>query len=646
MTWTRLTLKNGFRSAHRYVNYITASAFSVMVFYMFSAFVMNPAVKQGYMTSTAKELLGACQYIIIVFAVFFIFFFHSALLRLRSKEFGLFITLGVTPRQIGRMIMVESLALGLVATGVGLLLGIVFSKLFLLALGAVLGLSQELPFVVPASAVLLTVIFFGIVFLCEAIWISFRIKRRSPRMLLLGQRVQQKIPKFSWWLVVLGIVCLALGYYLALAKSRGVVVLMLPILTLTAIGTYLLFSQVLVMVLTSLRKRPLNGTTLLVVSRLAYRLKDNARVLTVVSMLTAIVLTGMGAVSGFEQTLTLNSIRVEPLNFMVAQNQATANQSLVEQVRQSLTENHLPVKSEVRATVVVGEVQNAKGEWMSVQVMPGTTFEHLRQVLGENEPALRSDLQDIPAISNGQAVLLTPYPLVVPSNLANLHSKLSIGNTTLPVSVISQMDTRVINEQPSVLPDFELILSDHDFNQMALSAPTSARWSIQGFMIADWKHSQNALQQLDTVVPPAERKFISATVSGYQETLQLVSVMLFAGFFISILFFLAAGGFIYFRIDAAQEEDRKQFRVLQRLGMSRRELGKVLTVEFLLLFFGPVAVAVAHSVVAVLDFRHLVPLGPGAWTDFWAVVGIYCVLTLLYFGVSRMKHLNRVASEG
>lgn len=645
MTWTRLTLKNGLRSAHRYVNYVTASTFSVMVFYMFSAFTMNPAVKQGYMTSTAKELLGACQYIIIVFAVFFIFFFHSALLRLRSKEFGLFLTLGVTPRQIGLMILIESLGLGVVATGVGLLLGIVFSKLFLLALGAVLGLSQELPFAVPASSVTLTVIFFGIVFLCEAIWISFRTQRHSPRMLLLGQRVQQKTPRFSWWQVVLGLVCLAVGYYLALAESRDVVVLMLPILILTATGTYLLFSQVLVMVLTSLRKRPLNGTMLLVVSRLAYRLKDNARVLTVVSMLTAIVLTGMGAVSGFQQTLTLNSIRVEPFNFMVTQNQGHPDRGLVEQVRQSLTENHLSIRSEVTGSVVVGQVQNAKGQWMPVQIMPVSTFEHLRQMLSANEPALRSDLQDIPAVLKGQAVLLTPYPLIVPNNLANPHSKLTIGNTAVPVSVISQMDTRVINKQSSVLPDFELIVSDHDFNQWARYAPTSARWSIQGLMVPDWQHSQNALQRIGKVVPPPDQKLVSATVSGYQETLQLVSVMLFAGFFISILFFLAAGGFIYFRIDAAQEEDRKHFRVLQRLGMSRQELGKVLTVEFLLLFFGPVAVAFVHSFVSILDFRHLVPLGPGAWADFWSVVGIYCLLTLLYFGVSRIKHLKRVASE-
>ncbi len=95
MTWQGLALKNSIQNIRRYIGYLLSSSVAVMVFFMFSCFVNNPAVTHGHMPSIAKGILVACEFIVILFALFFIFFFHSALLRIRGKEFGLFIILGV-----------------------------------------------------------------------------------------------------------------------------------------------------------------------------------------------------------------------------------------------------------------------------------------------------------------------------------------------------------------------------------------------------------------------------------------------------------------------------------------------------------------------------------------------------------------------
>ncbi len=643
MMWLRLTLKNGVRSAHRYVNYLTACTFAAMVFYMFSAFVLNPAVLDGYMTSTAKNLLGACQFIVIGFAVFFIFFFHSALLRLRSKEFGLFLTLGMTPKQIGRLIFVESLLLGFVATSTGMLLGILFSKLFFLILGAVLQLPQQIPFVIPTGSVVMTAVFFGVVFMCEAYWASKRMKRRSPRNLILGQRVRQHPPTFSVWWVFLGILCLVAGYYIAVSQSRAVVVAMFPILVLTSIGTYLLFSQGLVMILTRLRQRSLSGVGLLVVSRLAYRLKDNARVLTVVTMLTAVVLTGMGSVLGLEQIVGVNALRIDPFSVMFATHQASPSNVRVRQIRQILHSHSLQITGNTGVSLLVGQILTTSKQWVDVQVMPLSTYDALRYELSK-EPLLAKYLSPLAHIKPGHAELLVPYPLITPTALTPVQTEVRIGRTIEPIRINGQSAVRVVNAQSAVLPNFALVVSHNDYVKWEKRVPALSKWEIHGFLLSNWKKSQAAVKKIETL-GVSSHFTVSATVVGYEQTQQVLSVMLFAGFFISILFFLTAGGSIYFRLDAQQEEDRKQFRTLQRMGLKRTEIGRVLSIELFLLFFVPVAMALLHSAVAIVDLGHLVPLTGHAWWVLGSVVGVYGILMLIYFGVSRIKYLRRVTSD-
>lgn len=648
MTWLQLILKNGLRSAHRYVNYLTACAFAVMVFYMFSAFVLNPAVSHGNMTATAKELLTACQFIVIVFAVFFIFFFHGGLLRLRNKEFGLLLTLGMTPKQIGRLIFVESVLLGIIATGGGMVLGILFSKLFLLILGAVLALPQQLPFVIPRGSIIMTAIFFGLVFIGESFWVSRQTRRRSPKNLILGQRTKQKTPKFSLWSVFLGVLCLAIGYYLAISQSRNVVIDLFPILILTGAGTYLLFSQILVMILTYLRQRPLGGIELLVVSRLAYRLKDHARVLTVVTMLTAVVLTGMGSVLGLQQILTINAMRVDPYGVMIATNQSTQKSSqLVNQAQRVLNEHHLQVTSESSETIIVGQILTKSNQWIDVQILPSSTFDALRRELIQYEPSLQKYLSALPPIRSGHAELLVPYPLMMPNQLALTRTKVRLSGDAVAksITVNGQSDIRVINEQSSILPDFEFVVSNRDFAKWESLVPPTSKWHIHGFLLPDWKHSQTSVQQIMSFSTGASKNGVSATVNGYVQAQQVVSVMLFAGFFISILFFLTAGGSIYFRLDAQQEEDQRQFRALQRMGLHRKEIGRVVTTELFLLFFVPVLMALLHTTIAMIDFGHLVPITGDAWMILGSVVGVYCILTFIYFWVSRVRYLRRVTDE-
>jgi hypothetical protein len=138
----------------------------------------------------------------------------------------------------------------------------------------------------------------------------------------------------------------------------------------------------------------------------------------------------------------------------------------------------------------------------------------------------------------------------------------------------------------------------------------------------------------------------AATANAANE--QLLSVMLFAAFFISCLFFLAAGSAIYFKLFTQQEEDQRQFHALERIGMQRREVGHLLSREFLLLFFIPIALGIIHSSVALLDLIHLINHAFAAIAmvaigqAFAANCSVYVVCFAVYFGIARVNYLRRM----
>ncbi|MFB5192890.1 hypothetical protein [Alicyclobacillus fastidiosus] len=115
-------------------------------------------------------------------------------------------------------------------------------------------------------------------------------------------------------------------------------------------------------------------------------------------------------------------------------------------------------------------------------------------------------------------------------------------------------------------------------------------------------------------------------------------MMIFAGMFIALMLLLACGNTIYFRLLNNQAEDRIQFRSLRRTGITHRELGRVLTVEFSVLFFFPFMLAALHTFAAVIDYRHVLMILGRLWPVTLAVMLSYLVFMVIYFSIARFTY--------
>lgn len=302
MTFRSLVLSNVQGNWRSYIAFFMSSVFSVMIFYIYAAFLAHPDVVSGHIAAAAKVRKGMvfCEYVIIIFSFLFVLYSNLSFFKTRKREFGLFSLFGMTREQLRKLIIYENMTIAVLAIGVGIGLGIVFSKLFFMALGVMLDIKDTIVFTVPPAAVWLTVGNFFMLFTIISLWIALRMRHIEMLDLFITSQQPKGQLVYSPWLAGLAVVCIIASYSMALMLNQAYFDLLVTLILLTVIiGTYLLFTQLSIMLLEFIQKRVgiyYNRTNMIVLAQIGYKMKDNARMLFIVSILSAVILTATSAI--------------------------------------------------------------------------------------------------------------------------------------------------------------------------------------------------------------------------------------------------------------------------------------------------------------------------------------------------------------
>lgn len=301
MTFRSLALKNIRGKWRAYSAFFMSSVFSVMIFYLYAAFLAHPDVASGKILAADKVRQGIvfCEYIIAIFSLLFVFYSNSAFMKTRKQELGLFSLFGMTRMQLRWLVLYENAAIAVLAIGTGLGLGILFSKLFFLTLAVLLGMKDTISFTIPIKAVWLTAGCFFLLFTLISLWTVIRIDRTEIVDLLKSLRKPKGHLVWSPWLALLSLFCLGAAYSMALRLDETHFDLMVFLILFTVIaGTYLFFTQFSTYLLGVIQRRHsvyYNRTNMILLAQLSYKIKDNARMLFIVSILSALILTVSGS---------------------------------------------------------------------------------------------------------------------------------------------------------------------------------------------------------------------------------------------------------------------------------------------------------------------------------------------------------------
>ena len=218
------------------------------------------------------------------------------------------VMLGMTNQQLRRMVFLENVLIGFFATISGVGVGLVFAKLILLTAETALGLKETLAFYIPWQAIVLTCGAFLFLFIVISFFTVSILKGNKLIDLIKGSSAPKKEPKASILLSILATFLLIAGYVVALtARGIEVVVVMVPVTIIVIIGTYFLFTQLSVFIIHRLKKRKSlfwKKTNLVLLSDLAYRMKDNARAFFFVAIVSTVAFSAIGSLVGFRYMFT------------------------------------------------------------------------------------------------------------------------------------------------------------------------------------------------------------------------------------------------------------------------------------------------------------------------------------------------------
>lgn len=629
MNLTTIARANLRGSAVRYAAFVLSSVFSVALFYLYAQLAFHPVVRTGdlFGGSATRTAVTVCLYLIALFSTVFITYSTTTFIKNRGTEFGLLALFGAERRQLGRLVAVEQSLLGALSLGIGLAAGMLFSHLFNLVFARVVGLDTGLSFAFHPTPIILTVAGFAAVFALVSMFATRSLQKLQIVEQLRHARMPKPLPRGNVFLLLLGFLLVGGGYGATFLIGDGdagaLLVLFFPVVIVTTLGTYLLFSQLSLVVLRFVRRLPsyYRGTRMIVVAQLAYRLRDNARLLASVSILSAVVFSAAGTFyavmsamqDGIASQYPVNVQQFSPSNgpdayFSVVEleNLFTeyrvkphmVNESLV--VHRSLTNDHPWIISDAYYSAVTGRTLTlAPGD---ARLLSGGDGVQLRERVLPDGAQVTSTTAE--TIEQDYGVQVTWYTAPLPFN------------TFDPVFVVPEQTFTTAFANALEEEQIRVLLATYDRPPRAF------------------------VEEFKTLVP---HEFVLDYANRDADWLEITSTLalsMFVGVFVSLLFLIGAGSAIYFKLFTDITSDRETYAALHRIGFTEQEFTRTATQQIAVLFFLPFLVGALHSAVALSTLGRT--LGANFFPYIATILALFFVVQVAFVLLTRLTYVRAV----
>ena len=654
---------DGLRKNKRlFTPYLLTCICMVMMFYILS-FLGSPEtcalLPRG--SNTTGEILNLGSFVIFVFSAIFLYYTNSFLVRRREREFGLYNVLGMNKRNLARIVTWESLITAVLSLVLGLALGIVLSKLAELGLVNMLGGDINYRIRIDVDSLTRALGLYAIIF--AVIWLStvVRVGRSSAVALLRSESVGEKPPKANWLLGLAGVVILAAAYYLAVSITNPLdaIVWFFVAVILVIIGTYLLLvagSVLLCRVLQKNKKYYYRPEHFVSVSSMAYRMKRNGAGLASVCIIATMILVMISSSSclyfGAEDAVMTRYPRETNVT-LSAQNAAQLEDANLDIYRKGIAdyaaEHDIPVENvqDYRFINVSGLLDGDTAQCYYRRAGASVSYADIRDFYIISAKDYAAKTGESVSLADDEALLLTnkcsynrdTLTLSMEDVSHTWRVKAVKDGSIVPPSVgglIAQI-TLVVNDPASAVEGFRT----RDKDDMAL---LQFKW-IYGFdtglddeasMELEWE-LPSAVGQLAPEEPEDESfgysyLMTNSRAEASDDFYGSYGALFFIGIMLTLVFMLAAVLILYYKQISEGYEDQKRFEIMQKVGMTKKEIRRSIDSQLLTVFFLPLLLAGVHLAFAFPMIRRLLELFS------LYNVGLFVTTTLVSFGVFALLY--------
>lgn len=615
-----------------YKPYILTCSAMVMMFYIISALACSPLISNIRGGTMAQQAFVFGTYVIGIFSVIFIFYTNSFLMRRRKKEFGLYNILGMSKKNIAVLLFFETLITAVISLVAGLVFGIAFSKFSELLLVKMINGMPEFSFYISTGSILSAVVLFFVIFGLMYLNSLRQIHLSDPINLIKSEKQGEKPPKANFLLGIIGTALLLFAYYLAVTikKPEEALVMFFIAVIMVILATYLLFIAGSVM---------LSSTTCLYIGA-----EDSINLRYAHELSTRIILEdhkdASDEVIKFYKDGLENALKKANTDDYSVTDYRVVNTSCY------LSDGELIIDEKI----ITGFSKYEESE--HIRFIPLSDYNRMtgkNNVLSDKEALIYTSNKEknIKSVKIGDSVISVCGTAEISKEDENLYMTsydsayfvivLDINNICMDIENITyKIPESEETEHATATINYYCGFDINGDSETKLNAKDAA-----SYFLARAAENREDLRSYSTRSKEEGRLDFYATYGG----------LLFLGIILGIVFVFAAVLIMYYKQISEGYEDKSRFEIMQKVGMTKKEIKKSINSQILIVFFMPLLAAGIHLIFAFpllykllllmdLTNKTLLMITTGATFVFFALLYfiMYHITSSAYYSiVSNMK---------
>ncbi|TCZ80174.1 ABC transporter permease [Paenibacillus albiflavus] len=616
---SKLSLRNVKRSLKDYTIYFVTLTFAVCIFYVFNSIesqqvMLDVTAGQASIFDTLTMVMGYFSFFVSIILGFLIIYANNFLIKRRKKELAIYMILGMEKKSISKILIVETLTIGIISLAVGLSLGVLLSQGLAVVTAKMFAVNMKsFHFVFSLQALLKSILYFGVMFLFVIVFNSVSISKYKLIDLLHARRKNETSSSLKLWvsvfIFIVSVACLGAAYYLIL--NNGMMTFnnefKLSVL-LGGVGTFLFFfslSGFLLKIAQSNKKLYLRELNMFILRQINSKIRTTYISITIICLMLFVAITtlsvGMGmssvmtkdveAVTPFDATLTFTkSDKVKQLN--VEETLSKANVDLSTITKESLSVNYYHVHDISYRSLIIGGTEKFNNPYQLEKIENSSP-----------ELISLSDYNKLLVMQGLQPVTLSEHQFAINANFEDmqtvlnffLHSKgtLTIGQVELKAVTAEVMDHTL--ETTTLRTDYgTIVVPDHIAQTLE---PVKMQLSLNYPESSDFYEQMYQQEMSKMFVGPSF--FSMSKAEAFDKSLGVKTVIAYLAIYIGIVFLITSVAILALQQLSESTDNLERYHLLKKIGVEQQMIHRSVFTQIEIYFLMPLALAIVHSIVAI-----------------------------------------------
>jgi len=633
----------------KYIFYFLCNSLAVMFFFLFTTLFFNEDIVHVKETESIQHLLTVPGIALVVFTVFFISHAHGIFIKRRKSEFGLFMTLGMTNRDISKLLLLENGIIASISLVSGILAGTIFSRLLFFLLTSSVGIN-EVSYHLNIEMFLYSIMSFLMVFIVAVGRTLFLIFNQNIVLNLKSDRVSEAIKMKSPLLGSIGIAIIIgsiLGlYYTYSGPSGGEYLLFWTITTL--MGLYLCLNQFTSFFIDLMKKnKTFYYNQMLPLSSLDYKFKQLTSSLMLVTVMIMVTIL-YSTIILFTYTETgKKAIEENPYDIGFVQTE-NKNNLMKEELYSIVDQKENPIQKHLTIPIYSYFQQQEYSEWTKIYHMMSV---HDFNKLTPNKVKLNDKefiyyLNQEPENNASDYALNFTFPKVD-----------GIGSYTHNKVIVEKNINNLSNEFIIINNlEFELLKNKLDGFESTIHLINVVNWEETSEVVEELKESfvtsnESTPPVIKGNIDNLSEEFllkIASKVEDYHRNKNTNGISFFVTSFFSVLFFFGSFVILYVNLFSNVDKEREKFKKLHNIGVTTLEVKRMISKELIPVFFVPTIIGTVLALFFITAMSTDIggmAQNPNVLLNFLVVAGSYHFIQIGFYLYARKKMFSYLISK-